>query len=91
MEKMLRLARMLRVMLRLWLGLALCSTLAAGVPTITAVGSKFFTSDGNQFFIKGQSMVKQWMDASADTLIICRRCLSAYCRRSFGQHEPVPA
>ncbi|KIW46649.1 uncharacterized protein PV06_02305 [Exophiala oligosperma] len=30
----------------------LSSTVTA-IPTITAVGSKFFTSDGNQFFIKG--------------------------------------
>ncbi|KIV78689.1 hypothetical protein, variant [Exophiala sideris] len=30
----------------------LCAV-ANAIPTITAVGSKFFTSDGNQFFIKG--------------------------------------
>lgn len=27
--------------------------LASAIPTISAVGAKFFTSDGNQFFIKG--------------------------------------
>ena len=26
------------------------------IPTITAVGSKFFTSEGNQFYIKGKSL-----------------------------------
>ncbi|KIW94023.1 uncharacterized protein Z519_05339 [Cladophialophora bantiana CBS 173.52] len=31
---------------------AICATINA-IPTISAVGSKFFTSDGNQFFIKG--------------------------------------
>ncbi|KAJ4518998.1 hypothetical protein HRR86_003306 [Exophiala dermatitidis] len=31
---------------------ALCVSINA-IPTISAVGSKFFTSDGNQFFIKG--------------------------------------
>jgi len=34
-------------------GLALNVVNAASVPTITATGSKFFDSDGNQFFIKG--------------------------------------
>jgi len=31
----------------------LCFTVHA-VPTISVEGSKFFTSDGDQFFIKGQ-------------------------------------
>ncbi|KIW23785.1 hypothetical protein, variant 2 [Cladophialophora immunda] len=31
---------------------AICATINA-IPTISAVGSKFFTSDGDQFFIKG--------------------------------------
>jgi len=35
------------------LGAAALSTVAA-IPTISAVGSKFFTSDGNQWFIKGE-------------------------------------
>jgi len=29
------------------------STIVTAIPTISVVGSKFFTSDGNQFFIKG--------------------------------------
>jgi hypothetical protein len=33
---------------------ALVSNVLA-IPTVSAVGSKFFTSDGNQFYIKGQS------------------------------------
>lgn len=34
--------------------LALCSaTLSYAIPTVEAVGGKFFTSDGDQFFIKG--------------------------------------
>lgn len=35
----------------LWLVTLVSNGLA--LPTISAVGSKFFTSDGNQFFIKG--------------------------------------
>lgn len=27
---------------------------STAIPTISAIGSKFFTSDGNQFFIKGK-------------------------------------
>lgn len=27
---------------------------AAAIPTIEVKGSKFFTSDGNQFFVKGK-------------------------------------
>lgn len=34
--------------------LALCSAAATyALPTIESVGGKFFTSDGDQFFIKG--------------------------------------
>jgi hypothetical protein len=33
---------------------AIWSTVSA-VPSITALGSKFFTSEGNQFFIKGKA------------------------------------
>jgi 1,3-beta-glucanosyltransferase GAS1 len=36
---------------------AICTTVQA-IPTISAVGSKFFTSDGNQFFIKGESQTQ---------------------------------
>lgn len=28
------------------------------IPTLSAVGSKFFTSDGDQFFIKGSYAIK---------------------------------
>ena len=34
--------------------LAAISVTVNAIPTLTAVGSKFFTSDGNQFFIKGK-------------------------------------
>lgn len=33
--------------------LGLLASLAHAIPTISTKGSKFFTSDGNQFFIKG--------------------------------------
>lgn len=33
--------------------LGLLASIVHAVPTISAKGSKFFTSDGNQFFIKG--------------------------------------
>ena len=35
---------------------ALLGTVAA-LPKVSVVGSKFFTDDGNQFFLKGQSVV----------------------------------
>ncbi|WPG99971.1 Hypothetical protein R9X50_00279500 [Acrodontium crateriforme] len=38
---------------RLALGLAALAVSTTAIPTIEAKGSKFFTSDGNQFFIKG--------------------------------------
>jgi len=39
------------------------------IPTITAKGSKFFTSDGNQFFIKGtyHSSILRLASAFANT------------------------
>jgi hypothetical protein len=37
----------------LFLILGLLASIAHAIPTITAKGSKFFTSDGNQFFLKG--------------------------------------
>jgi hypothetical protein len=35
------------------------ATTTLAIPTITAVGNKFFTSDGNQFFLKGMNGVIQ--------------------------------
>jgi len=37
------------------LALALAAVTAA-IPTIEVKGSKFFTSDGNQFYVKGKSV-----------------------------------
>jgi hypothetical protein len=31
--------------------------LANAIPTISIKGSKFFTSDGNQFFVKGEHFI----------------------------------
>lgn len=40
--------------MRLSLALALGSAVAThAIPTIEALGNKFFTSDGKQFFLKG--------------------------------------
>lgn len=33
----------------------LAASTVSAIPTISAVGSKFFTSNGNQFYIKGKS------------------------------------
>lgn len=33
--------------------LGLLASIVHAIPTITTKGSKFFTSDGNQFFLKG--------------------------------------
>jgi 1,3-beta-glucanosyltransferase GAS1 len=60
---------MLRIMLTLSVCLALCGSLVAAVPTISAVGSKFFTSDGNQFFVKGRSFFMHVGSPSADTTL----------------------
>ena len=38
-----------------FLVLGLLASIVHAIPTITAKGSKFFTSDGNQFFLKGMS------------------------------------
>lgn len=37
----------------LFLLLGLLASIALAIPTITAKGAKFFTSDGKQFFLKG--------------------------------------
>lgn len=44
---------MLAILITLLGGLAAVIPTVLAMPTISAVGSKFFTSDGNQFFIKG--------------------------------------
>lgn len=36
------------------LALAGLSALTSAIPTIEVKGSKFFTSEGNQFFVKGK-------------------------------------
>lgn len=36
-----------------WLAATLGSATTSAIATIESVGSKFFTSDGDQFFIKG--------------------------------------
>lgn len=38
--------------------LALFLSVANAIPTIQAVGSKFFTSEGHQWFVKGRSLPK---------------------------------
>lgn len=43
------------------LSLALAATVSA-LPTVSVKGSKFFTSDGNQFFVKGE-----WLSQSTDS------------------------
>jgi hypothetical protein len=57
------------MLLRLSVCLAFGGSLVAAVPTISAVGSKFFTSDGNQFFVKGQSFFNPFDSLSADTTL----------------------
>ena len=42
----------------------------AATPTISAVGSKFFTSDGNQFYIKGTCENTTSSTALCDLLIL---------------------
>ena len=44
-------------MLSLVLFLALLASRIAAIPTITAKGSKLFTSEGSQFYIKGELSV----------------------------------
>jgi hypothetical protein len=40
----------------IWLSAALGTATTSALATIEAVGSKFFTSDGTQFYIKGMDM-----------------------------------
>jgi hypothetical protein len=39
------------MLLSIWFGFLI--SLVSAIPTISTKGSKFFTSDGNQFFLKG--------------------------------------
>jgi hypothetical protein len=50
-------------MLSLLLG-ALAAAAVNALPTISAKGNKFFTSDGDQFFVKGQFFFSFWEDSS---------------------------
>lgn len=44
----------------------------AATPIVSAVGSKFFTSDGNQFYIKGKSGHSTKFGLGSDLLTILR-------------------
>jgi hypothetical protein len=48
----------LRFTLALLIFAAVCATVNAILP-LSVAGSKFFTSDGNQFFIKGMHHARQ--------------------------------
>jgi hypothetical protein len=56
------------VLLFLYAGLGLFPYWVVAIPTISVVGSKFFTSEGSQFFIKGE--VSEQKAASINPLLI---------------------
>jgi hypothetical protein len=50
-----------------FLSLALLAGLVSAIPTIEVKGSKFFTSDGDQFFVKGKYISSRQSIGSAAT------------------------
>lgn len=48
---------------------------AVNMPTISAVGAKFFFSNGTQYYIKGKPQLRQLTSVSDN---MNRRCLPAY-------------
>lgn len=61
---------------------------AADMPTISAVGAKFFFSNGTQYYIKGKQIPSQLMSI-ADR--VSRRCVPAYLPRPSHQRNSVYA
>ena len=61
---------------------------AADMPTISAVGAKFFFSNGTQYYIKGKQLPSQLMSTSD---IVSRRCVPADLPRPSHQRNSVYA
>lgn len=61
---------------------------AADMPTISAVGAKFFFSNGTQYYIKGKLLIRQLMCISDN---VNRRRLPAYLPRPSHQCDSVYA
>jgi hypothetical protein len=51
-----------------FLSLGLLAGLASAIPTIEVKGSKLFTSDGDQFFVKGTSIPHPLSKANCEEL-----------------------
>lgn len=61
---------------------------AVDMPTISAVGAKFFFSNGTQYYIKGKRLTSQLLSIPDH---VNRRCLPAYLPRPSHQWNPVYA
>lgn len=61
---------------------------AVDMPTISAVGAKFFFSNGTQYYIKGKRLSSQLVSISDN---LNRRCVPAYLPRSSHQRDSVHA
>ena len=61
---------------------------AADMPTISAVGAKFFFSNGTQYYIKGKQRSSQLVSISN---IMSRHCVPAYLPRPSHQRNSVYA
>ena len=61
---------------------------AVDMPTISAVGAKFFFSNGTQYYIKGKHLFSQLVSKSDN---LNRRCIPAHLPRSSHQCDSVHA
>ena len=50
--------------------ISLTRSVSAGIPKISAVGAKFFTEDGDQFFIKGDPLAVFWLSFLCSSLFL---------------------
>ncbi len=62
---------------------------AVDMPTISAVGAKFFFSNGTQYYIKGKPSISQFFSSLPNN--VSRHCLPAYLPRPSHQRHSVHA
>lgn len=63
-------------MIQLLLAVFAFASSILAIPTISAKGSKFFTSEGSQFYIKGESISFQISVLFEDADVSSRDCIS---------------
>jgi hypothetical protein len=67
---------MARVLAMMLLAFAAMWAVVDAIPTISVVGSKFFTSDGKQFYNKGEFFAQSSVATGLLTSSFSRHCLS---------------